>query len=778
MTLLELAVKIFADDQASDKIDGISNGITGKLANAGRAVAEVMGAVTAAAGAAALAVGKMAFDSYAEFEQLKGGVEKIFDQANTKQIFEDAQNAYKDLNMSANDYLESINKVGATFAQTMGDQKGYDTARTGMKAIADYASGTGANLENLNEKYQLITRSSGAYQSIADQFAGILPQTSADFLEQAKQAGFLSDQYTELTQVPVAEYQEAVTKMLEKGVADMGLAGNTLAESTNTISGSLAMVQAAWTNLVTEIAKPDGDIGARISEMMTALFGDESGGGLISNVTQVVFRIADGMAAAMPEVLPRLIELGGTLIGSIAEGLTTNIPIILESLIAGFNTLFEQVSAFVSEVDFGKLFAEGVFSASAILNAIIDMLPSALDGLMNFLNGVVEWIGDNAGTLISAVGNVLSNAASTIVEALPSFLTNVGTLIGRIQAAIAENAPVIMDAVIRILTSLVRSLIQHGPEILQAAGQMVLNIGKAIVDKAPEIMSNFGHMLGTLIGSVAGFIGDMIRAGAEFIGGFFKGNDDGSSGVKDFFRDLPQNLLNLLGDIGAFLLDAGMSFLGGLFDGINDAAPEVVDFFVNLPENLLNALGDVGSFLINAGMDLLNGLWEGVQDIGSSVVDWFTELPGNILDALGDLGDLLWNAGQDIINGFWDGLMDTFESVKDWVEGIGEWIADNKGPKQYDLGLLVPNGRWIIEGLDKGLRKQFPAIANTIGELTDMMQADAKVGMDVEGLDGRAAARYPRIVIEHMEVREEADIYKTADQLDLIWSMESAGSLV
>lgn len=87
-----------------------------------------------------------AIGAYANWEQLEGGVKKIFDQANIKGIFEDAQNAYKDLNLSANEYLESINQVGAAFAQTMGDQKGYDTARMGMKAISDYASGTGRSL--------------------------------------------------------------------------------------------------------------------------------------------------------------------------------------------------------------------------------------------------------------------------------------------------------------------------------------------------------------------------------------------------------------------------------------------------------------------------------------------------------------------------------------------------------------------------------------------------------------------------------------------------------
>jgi len=34
---------------------------------------------------------------------------------------------------------------------------------------------------------------------------------------------------------------------------------------------------------------------------------------------------------------------------------------------------------------------------------------------------------------------------------------------------------------------------------------------------------------------------------------------------------------------------------------------------------------------------------------------------------------------------------------------MGSWIASHKGPKEYDLKLLVPNGGWIMQGLMNGL---------------------------------------------------------------------------
>ena len=71
------------------------------------------------------------------------------------------------------------------------------------------------------------------------------------------------------------------------------------------------------------------------------------------------------------------------------------------------------------------------------------------------------------------------------------------------------------------------------------------------------------------------------------------------------------------------------------------------------------------------------------------------------------------------MSGLLSGIKSAFETVKDFVSGIGPWIAEHKGPKAYDLALLVPNGQWIMQSLAKGLEKGFPDVRNTLASLTD-----------------------------------------------------------
>ena len=75
MNLFELFVKIGVDDQASGALGKISSGLGKGLETA----AKVGVAAVTAAGTAIVALTKSSIDAYAEYEQLVGGVETLFE---------------------------------------------------------------------------------------------------------------------------------------------------------------------------------------------------------------------------------------------------------------------------------------------------------------------------------------------------------------------------------------------------------------------------------------------------------------------------------------------------------------------------------------------------------------------------------------------------------------------------------------------------------------------------------------------------------------------------
>ena len=105
------------------KIGLNSEGFEKGIAKAGSAmksmasgIANVSKIVAAGVGAAATgvaAIGKKAVESYADYEQLVGGVDTLFKDS-SKKVQEYAANAYKTAGMSANEYMETVTSFSAS----------------------------------------------------------------------------------------------------------------------------------------------------------------------------------------------------------------------------------------------------------------------------------------------------------------------------------------------------------------------------------------------------------------------------------------------------------------------------------------------------------------------------------------------------------------------------------------------------------------------------------------------------------------------------------------
>ena len=156
--------------------EGIIDGIKG-LANAVKEVGEAF-----------INLGKEAVKGYADFEQLEGGVKTLFgteagsveeyaksvgksvgevqDEYNNllaaqQQVFDDANNAYKDAGMSANEYMETVTSFSASLISSL-DGDTVAAAKASKQAITDMA-------DNANKMGTDVSMIQSAYQGFAKQ---------------------------------------------------------------------------------------------------------------------------------------------------------------------------------------------------------------------------------------------------------------------------------------------------------------------------------------------------------------------------------------------------------------------------------------------------------------------------------------------------------------------------------------------------------------------------------------------------------------------------------
>ena len=472
MNLFELFVKIGVDDQASSQISSIAKG----LGNGLKTAAKIGTAAVGAAATGIVALTKSAVEGFAEYEQLAGGAQKIFDQMDYSRIEQDAQNAYKTMNISASEYLATMNDVGATFAATMGDEAGYNAAKTGLQAIADYASGTGKSVDVLSEKFTMITRSTSSYQSIADQFSGILPATSKDFLAQAQAAGILSDSYTELTQVPIAEYQQAVSEMLEKGVADLGLAGNTAAETANTISGSLNAAKSAWSNLIVGIADENANFEELVNNFVATLVGDENGeGGVINNI------------------LPR-VEIAMEGAGKLVEAL---IPVIID-----------KVPTIINEW-LPKILNSGISIIRSILDGMVQNQGDIVSGVVTTINTLVNGIMDNLPEILVTGVMLIGQIAAGLIQGLPDLIYKIPEIISEIWNAFADNSDVFLEIGKSIVSGIWNGIVALWNTLVDSLSDLVNGLFGGSSTMTANVNVNGSHANGLSYVPFDGYIAEL-----------------------------------------------------------------------------------------------------------------------------------------------------------------------------------------------------------------------------------------------------------------------------
>lgn len=470
----EVVFHFKGDDKDLDKK---TSELGSKLGNIGKSVGGAFLKGTAVATTAITGLIGASVKGFSEMEQLSGGAKKIFDEMDYSTIEKDATEAYKNMNMSAQEYLTAINNVGATFASTMGDQKGYDTAKKGLQAISDYATGTGADINLLSEKYKMITRSTSSYLSIADQFAGLLPQTTDGFLKQAQASGFLSSEYKKLTDVPVDEYQQAITNMLEQGVDKMGLLGNTSAEAEKTISGSFLATKSALSNFISGVGSIDD---------------------VISSMTNLGNNIATAVIKMAPQVIEGLIQMTNALIPQIPPLIEKLLPTIINGATSLLNGLIKALP---------QIFQMIVSVLPQLIQTLLGMLPTILQVLIQMAIMSIQAVAQMLPTLIPQIVDAILQMIPILIDNLPLFIkAGYQLLIGLVEG-LFNAMPTLLGYIPKIGISMINYFKQLPGMFRDIGGMLIQGLWNGISNYAGWVIRKIRGMGSSILRAVKGIFG-------------------------------------------------------------------------------------------------------------------------------------------------------------------------------------------------------------------------------------------------------------------------------
>lgn len=610
MNLLDLAVKITCDDQASGQVEGIGSKITGTVGRIGGAVSAIMGS---AAVAGAVAIGKSTLDAYADYEQLVGGIDTLFKDSSSK-MQQYAASAYQTAGVSANRYMEISTSFAASLISSLGGdtEAAADMANTAIMDMSDNANKMGTSLEVVQEAYQSLAR--GNYEmldSLKLGYGGTKSELER-LLSDAEQIAASQGMVRDFSVDSYADVVEAIHLVQD----EMGITGTTAAEASETISGSINSAKAAWENWLAGLGNTDADFSGLTDQLLSSIGTVAQNVGprvgiIIGTIVTEIGNRGPEIAAALRDMLFDAFSHARDIVNIfVQENFGFSLPEVdtsqVASAVEGVKTTVQDVVSFLQET-----FGPGIQQAMELVGPIVEQVSEFFDHMgsqaQEVLGPALDYLGDAFTNFMSALepwieplGNVAQIFGNILVAAISAFAYAIGGVMN-IFAAVTD---VIMDF---------GAFLNGQPSVIGTAVQ-------GIITWFQQLPGNIASFLGSVISSVISWVGQMasnaVSAGSQFV-----------SNVVSFISSLPGQIVGFLSGV----ISNVASWVGNMASNASNAASRFAS-------NLISGLQSIPGQVASIGGQIIQGMVDGVVGAAGHLID---AVGGAVSDAIDGAKSLL-----------------------------------------------------------------------------------------------------------------------------------------
>lgn len=593
MNLLDLAVKITCDDQASGEVDKISDGIKNKLGAAAKAGV----AAVAAVGTATIAIGKTALDAYSNYEQLVGGIDTLFKSSSAK-MQQYAANAYQTAGVSANRYMEISTSFAAALISSLGGntEAAADMANTAITDMSDNANKMGTSLETVQEAYMSLSRGNYemldslklGYGGTKSELERLLSDAEKFSAAQGKVRDFSVDSYSDIV--------EAIHVVQD----EMGITGTTAEEAATTIEGSVNTAKASWENWLAGLGNENADMGVLTDQLVGSVA--TAGENIIPRVGQIMVTLGQTVADYAPGV------------GLYLRNALINV--MPEAVQGPMRDAFAGVDKVV-----GKL--TGVF------NDNLKPAADAADSVFSAIGSGIKTFGDNVNDLVLPAIDTLSPAFNDFFAAIQTaqpLLEFIANIIGVVLAAAISTAIKLFAAITEVVAFVITGFAQLYGNISGFVTGVVnfftVTVPQAIqslVTWFAQLPGNIAEFLSTVIANVAAWAADMVsdavEAGSQFVTNVVNFLMSLPDRVLGFLNSVITNVLNFVSQMGQHAANAATKFANSLINGLASIPRRVASIGSNIIQGMVKGVTGAAGKLIDAVKGAVGDAIEGAKNL-------------------------------------------------------------------------------------------------------------------------------------------------------------------
>ena len=567
-------------------------------------------------------------NSFAEYEQLVGGVEKLFgDSAGTVQKY--AQEAYKNAGISANDYMTQITSFSASLISSLGGDtvKAAEYGNMAINDMADNANVFGSSMEDIQNAYQGFAKQN---YTMLDNLKLGYGGTKEEMLRLIEDANKVKEAMGENADLTIDSYADVI-EAIHLVQNEMGITGTTAKEAEGTISGSIAMTKSAWQNLMTGLADGNANIPALVEGVIS------SATSVLENIIPVVKQIIQNIPVAISEISPE----AGQAFQTIVDVIMASIPVLQQALETVFNVIVSVIN-YVREntgVIIGVATAIGTVVAAIGLYNAVSAVKMAMDAAQV----------STLGALISAK---LASAAATMAAIAPYVL-----IVAAIAAVIAiivlciKNWDKIKETVINVATAISEKVQEMVQKVSEWFGNMKDAISQKVEEAKTAVVNKFNE--------IKTGISDKITAVKNTVSSIFEGI---KSTISSKVQAAKTTVLSVFDGIKTGITNA----INGAKQGVSDAIDKIKGFFNfswSLPKIKMPHFSITGSFSLNP------------PSIPKFGVEWYAK--GGVFDS-----PTLFGYGKGSIGGLGEAGAEAIvplENNTKWLDRIAERLAAKQG---------------------------------------------------------------------------------------------------
>lgn len=502
----------------------------------------VVGAVKQV-GSALLGVGKDALNSYADYEQLVGGIDTLF-KDNSEFVQRRAANAYQTAGLSANEYMKTVTSFSASLVQSLGGNT-KKAAQYADRAIVDMS-------DNANKMGTDMTSIQYAYQGFAKQNYTMLDNlklgyggTQSEMQRLIKDASKMKDIQKELgvtvdgSSMSFGNIVNAISVMQES----LGIAGTTAKEAATTISGSVNSMKSAWSNLLTGIADDNADFDELVLNLVDSLTTT------MSNILPRVEIILQGSVQLISEfantILPEVTPMISSVLQSLTTTIITSLPTVLDAGIQIAQSLLDGVKNNLFNSENGRgIISVAVSIIETLVDGITSMLPDILNTGIQIILGLVNGLSESLPDLVPTIIDAVVLMVETLIDNIDLIIDAGIEIILGLADGLIEALPDLIDKIPEIIDKLINAIVDNLPKLIEAGFVLTIKLAEGLIKAIPQLVSKIPEIISSLVSGFANRFSDMNEVGKNLVSGIWEGIKNAKNWLLDKVKEWCGNILN------------------------------------------------------------------------------------------------------------------------------------------------------------------------------------------------------------------------------------------